>query len=119
MNPSEQLFYAAKEALSVTVRGRKEPISKDFMRKKGRDLYEQYVHLQLQVIMPLSRFTNLSMQPLYPISLTNENKLEAALLQSALKLNSVIVYKKLDIVILPGIILLVAAILQLRNRAGL
>ena len=57
MNPS---FYAAKEALSLTLRGRKEPISKDFMRKKGRDLYEQYVHLHPQVIMPLSRFTNLS-----------------------------------------------------------
>ena len=93
MNPSS-LFYAAKEALSLTLRGRKEPISKDFMRKKGRDLYEQYVHLQPQVIMPLSRFTNLSMQPLYPISLTDENKLEPALLQSALKLNFDIVYKK-------------------------
>lgn len=51
------------------------------------------------------------MQTLYPISLTSENKLEAALLQSALKLNSDIVYKKLDFIILPGIILLVAAIL--------
>ena len=70
MNPSA-LFYTPKEALSVTLRGRKEPISKDFMRKKGRDLYEQYVHLQLQVIMPLSRFTNLWMRPLYSISLTN------------------------------------------------
>ena len=70
MNPSA-LFYTPKEALSVTLRGRKEPISKDFMQKKGRDLFQQYVHLQLQVIMPLSRFTNLSMQPLYSISLTN------------------------------------------------
>ena len=41
----------------------------------------------------------------------NDNKLEAALLQSALNLNSDIVYKKLDFVILPGIILLLAAIL--------
>ena len=31
----------------MTLRGRKEPISNDFMGKKGRDLYEQYVHLQL------------------------------------------------------------------------
>lgn len=49
------------------------------------------------------------MQPLYPISLSNENKLEAPLLQSALNLNSDIVYKKLDFIILPGIILLIAA----------
>ena len=70
MNPSA-LFYAPKEALSVTLRGGKEPISNDFMRKKGRDLFDQYVHLQLQVIMPLSRVTNLSMQPVYSISLTN------------------------------------------------
>ena len=64
-----------------------------------------------QNIMPLSRFTNLSMQPLYPISLTNENKLEFALLQSALNLNSDIVYKKLDFIIVSGIIRLMAAIL--------
>ena len=70
MNPPA-LFYTPKEALSVTLRGRKEPISNDFMRKLGRGLYEQYVHVQRQVIMPLSRFTNLSMQPLYSISLTN------------------------------------------------
>ena len=61
--------------------------------------------------MPLSRFTNLSMQLLYPISLMNENKLEAALLQSASKLNSDIVYKKLDFIIVHSIILLMAAIL--------
>ena len=69
------------------------------------------MHLHLKVIMPLSRFTNLSMRPLYPISLTNEDKLEAALLQSALNLNSDVVYKKLDFIIVPGIILLMAAIL--------
>ena len=46
MNPST-LCYTPKEALSMTLRGRKEPISNDFMRKKGRDLYEHYVHLQL------------------------------------------------------------------------
>ena len=91
MNPSTP-FYTPKEALSVTLWGKKKPISNDFFRKKGRDLYEQYVHLHLKVIIPLSRFTNLSMQPLYPISLMNENKLEAALFQSALNLNSDIVY---------------------------
>ena len=41
----------------------------------------------------------------------NENKLEAALLQSALNLNSDVVYKKLDFIIHPGIIQLMAAIL--------
>ena len=41
----------------------------------------------------------------------NENKLEAALLKSALNLNSDIVYKKLDLIIVQGIILLMAAIL--------
>ena len=41
----------------------------------------------------------------------NENKLEAALLKSALNLNSDIVYKKLDLIIVHGIILLMAAIL--------
>ena len=109
MNPSTP-FYTPKEALSVTLWGRKEPISNDFMLKKGRDLYEQYVHLHLKVVMPLSRFTNLSMRPLYPISLTNEKKLEAALLQSALNLNSDIVYKKTWFDWF-GIILLMAAIL--------
>ena len=59
------------------------------------------MHLHLKVIMPLSRFPNLSMRPLYPISLTNEDKLEAALLQSALNLNSDVVYEKLDFILFP------------------
>ena len=41
------------------------------------------------------------MQPLYPISLTNENKLEAALLQSELNLNCDVVYKDLISLLYP------------------